>query len=67
MCLIGYSNCNNHAILWSYLPFDVGVPSCGDAHVTLDIEAKRSERAQDDTPLPVKELELGSPEKREKA
>lgn len=44
-----------------------GVPSCGDAHVTLDIEAKRSERAQDDTPLPVKELELGSPEKREKA
>lgn len=44
-----------------------GVPSCGDAHVTLDVEAKRSERAQDDTPLPVKELELGSPEKREKA
>ena len=68
MCLIGYSNCNNHAISWSYLPFDVGACQVAATHMsTLDIEAKRSERAQDDTPLPVKELELGSPEKREKA
>jgi len=36
-------------------------------NVTLGRAVKRSKRAQDETPLPVKDPELNSPEKREKA
>jgi len=68
MCPIGSINCNNHAILWSYLPFNVGACQVAATHnVTLGRAVKRSERAQDETPLPVKDPELNSPEKREKA